>query len=438
MGRLPFRHGFALLFLISFLPVKPARAEALSIEAAVAAAIANNERPQAASERANAAEARVQKARAFFFPTLGADATYTRRAFETVRNDGGTSVVLQKRDALTARTSASQTILDMRAFPIFSQSKSDRDASVLEAAEVRRTVAFEVASAFLRTVGLGQVRQAAERRLELSRQNLADATARFEAQIASSNDVTRAELEMATAEREVTRGKNLEYEATLNLGFLTGTTVDSLARPDAFLLDEVPEKQASLGELENAALSRRLDLAARQKRIEALHFFAKEPMQRYYPAFTLTGEYKYNNEAGFAGRNTTWALGVNAVWTFFDGLARHADERERLSQARAAQLERDQKVRSLEVEIKAALTAIEDARAAIRQSTVAQAAAKKNAAETTELYRNGLSTAFAVADSAQSLFEAEVTLVSERLNLALAVLSLRSALGFDPFGKDPK
>ncbi|TFG58253.1 MAG: TolC family protein, partial [Candidatus Aminicenantes bacterium] len=63
--------------------------------------------------------------------------------------------------------------------------------------------------------------------------------------------------------------------------------------------------------------------------------------------------------------------------------------------------------------------------------------AKKNAAETAELYRQGLASALEVADANVSLFEAEVGLVQERYGLGVAFLNLEAALGLDPFGKEP-
>ena len=63
--------------------------------------------------------------------------------------------------------------------------------------------------------------------------------------------------------------------------------------------------------------------------------------------------------------------------------------------------------------------------------------ARKNAAETTTLYREGLANALAVADANQSLFEADVALTNERYGLGAAVLDTYAALGLDPEGKEP-
>ena len=77
-------------------------------------------------------------------------------------------------------------------------------------------------------------------------------------------------------------------------------------------------------------------------------------------------------------------------------------------------------------------------RASLKQATVAYEVARKNAAETTELYRQGLASALQVADANVSLFEAEVAFVQERYGLGVAFLNLEAALGLDPFGKEPR
>jgi len=78
-----------------------------------------------------------------------------------------------------------------------------------------------------------------------------------------------------------------------------------------------------------------------------------------------------------------------------------------------------------------------NAQAALRQSELAAAQARRNAEETGILYRQGLSTALAVADASLSLFQAEVDLARARYTLGVALLDLRSAVGLDPLGKEP-
>ena len=64
-------------------------------------------------------------------------------------------------------------------------------------------------------------------------------------------------------------------------------------------------------------------------------------------------------------------------------------------------------------------------------------AARKNASETSTLYREGLANALSAADANQSLFEADVARTRELYTLGAAVLDLYAAQGLDPEGKEP-
>ena len=94
--------------------------------------------------------------------------------------------------------------------------------------------------------------------------------------------------------------------------------------------------------------------------------------------------------------------------------------------------------RSVELGLGAALASLDNARAAMRQAAVALEAARKNASETTTLYREGLANALAVTDANQRLFEADVARTQELYGFGIAVLDLRAAQGLDPEGKEPK
>jgi outer membrane protein TolC len=89
------------------------------------------------------------------------------------------------------------------------------------------------------------------------------------------------------------------------------------------------------------------------------------------------------------------------------------------------------------VDIQRAQVALDNAQAALRQSELAAKTARRNAEETGILYREGLTTALAVADASLRLFEAEVALARQRYTLGVALLALRAAVGLDPLGKEP-
>jgi outer membrane protein TolC len=157
----------------------------------------------------------------------------------------------------------------------------------LQTGEDRRLLGFEAADAFLLTIGTEQVEGAAVRRVEYARNAVTDAQARFDAGLVGSNDVTRAQLEAASAERSLANARTLMRNAYLQLGNLLDTKVEPpLVVPEA-MLDSAASVTPDVAAVGNAAQSRRLDLAASRARAEALHFSAQEPLLRAVPNFTF-------------------------------------------------------------------------------------------------------------------------------------------------------
>jgi outer membrane protein TolC len=318
--------------------------------------------------------------------------------------------------------------------------RDQRNAEVDAAAESRRQLAFEVSQAFLATLGTAQVQEASNRRLAFARQSLEAAKARYAAGLASINDVTRAELEYATAEVGVTQVKGQVETSILQLGYL-------LDAPDAvrgrlvvpeFLIEAASAEAANSEALVEEALARRLDVGSLRWLASSQRTLAKVPMLGWLPALSASGQYRITNEASFNNRTWNWNVGATLSWTLFDGLARFADRRERQALAKLADLGVQAATRRVDVEVREALVSLENQRASLKQASVAYDVAKKNAAETAELYRQGLASALEVADANVSLFEAEVGLVQERYGLGVAFLNLEGALGLDPFGKEPR
>jgi len=195
------RPGAAVpVLLLLLVPMLSAQDQPLTLDKAVTLALERNERSLATRESEAAANARVAQARSFFLPTVTSTGTYTRRAYETRRIVGETEVIIQRYNALSETIALSQTLFDARSLTSLAAIRAQRNADVAAAVESRRQLAFEVSQAFLATLGTSQVREASARRFAFAGQNLEAAKARFAAGLASVNDVTRAELEYATAE----------------------------------------------------------------------------------------------------------------------------------------------------------------------------------------------------------------------------------------------
>lgn len=430
--------ALGLIFVLA--PLVSAQERPLTLDEAVKLALDRNERALAASQDIAAANARVAQARSFFLPSVTSTSTYSRRPFERTIQVGDSTVVIQRLNGLSEALGLNWTLFDARSMTSLAAVRAQRNADVATANENRRQLAFEVSQAFLATLGTSQVREASARRYAFAGQNLEAAKARFNAGLASVNDVTRAELEYATAEVGLTQVKGQVETTTLQLGNLLDAP-DAVRNPlvvPEFLIEAASGEAANTEALIEEALARRLDVGSYRWVASSLHSLAKVPMLGFLPSLSARYSYTVTNEAGFSGQNSTWSAGATLSWSLFDGLARFGQARERRALAKLADLDLAAAVRRVDLEVREALVSMASQRAALKQADTAHEVAKKNATETTELYRQGLATALEVADANVSLFEAEVALVQQRYGLGVAFLNLEAALGLDPFGKEPR
>ena len=427
-------HLAAMALLLSAPPLNGQ--DALTLEQAVALAQTRNERALQAEASVDAAEARLDRARTFFFPSLTINGNYTRRAYETVREIGGEDVVIQSFNAFSGNATLNQSIFDARAFPLLRQARHSAEAIRLSASDTTRRLGFEAADAFIITLGVEQVASAAVRRREFATTSLVDARARFEAGLVSSNDVTRAELELATAEREVAQSAGSVASAYLALGNLLNAEIEGPLAPPTELLEAAARAEGDITQAIAFARENRPDLLALRRNADAFRAFADEPRNRILPRFDLVAQWRATNEGGLSGRDEDGSASVLMGWNLFDGGERTAERAERLANFRSAELQASAVERGIETEIRTALVDLESQRASYEAASMATTAARRNLEETTELYRQGLTGALEVADATTQLFEAEVAEARARYEIARAWLVYRAAAGLEPLGQE--
>jgi outer membrane protein TolC len=388
------------------------------MERAVELALARNERASIADTTVDAAEARVRRARTAFLPRVDISGTWRADYLDP------TERTLQAGALLT------QPIFDARAFPLYRQQRFERDAARLSASDTKRLLGFDAAIAFLGTLGFEQVLRAAEHRRDFAQTNLADVRARFEAGLVSSNDVTRAELELATAERGVAQASGDVQAARVDLGTLLKSEVGTLAPPVALL--EAAAHSLDLDEAEIAAArQRRTDIAAQRARVAALHAFAEETSARFVPSVLFSAQTRNANDGPLTNRNNLGFVGVTLAWPVFDAGLRKADRAERNALVRGEELALEAALRDVDRRMQSARVQLSTEQAALRQAAAALRAARKNAEETNALYREGLASALELADANQQLFESEVAEVTATYSMAVAYLAVKDASGLE-------
>jgi outer membrane protein TolC len=411
---------FAAVLCPAFLRAQDAP---LTIERAVELAMTRNERAAIADTTVEAAEARVRAARSLFFPRVDVNGGYD------LDWGNGTDRTLQTSALVT------QPVFNARAFPLYRQQRFLRDAAGFTAQETRRLVGYDAASAFLATLGFEQVLLAAEKRRDFAQTNLNDVRARFDAGLVSSNDVTRAELELATAVRGVAQAAGDVQASRVDLANLLNAEVSGPLAPPTELLAAAASAPATDATVIAEAQKRRNDIAATRAEVNAQREFADEPRARFLPSVQFQAQTRNINDGPVSSRDNEGFAALTFAWPVFDAGVRNAERAQRLAELRGLELELQASLRQVEREMRSAGVQLTTEQAALREATAALTAARRNANETTALYREGLASALELADANQRLFEAEVAEVTARYRMAVAYLLLEEARGEAPVGE---
>jgi outer membrane protein TolC len=405
----------------------------LTLEQALELAARQNETPQIAAARLERAEAVRREAIATLLPALTLTSSYTHRAREVTRIVDDEEFVIQARGAEAHQAVAETTVFDARVIPLVRAAGRDLEAQRLESAELVRALAFDVAETYFAVLSAERLREAAGRRIQIAEATVSDASIRRDAGLANLNDVTRSELELATARLALTQAENLAANARLSLGFLIGVpAAGALADPGT---REAPAPAPD--ELEQRAVAARADLRALEERAAALRFLAREPLLRSVPALGLRGTFRQTNETGLSGREQDWNVAATLTWELFDGGERYAQADQRRAEHREAVLQAEALRRRIGLEVRTARADLETAQGALGQAEVQARVAAQNADEVSERFRNGLATALERADAAVAAFEAEVEVERQRFALRLAELALERAVGGAPGAPSP-
>jgi outer membrane protein TolC len=428
--------SFAFAVVATFPSV--ALAEGMRIEDAVHLALQNNERARKAPLRTEVAEGQLDRARGAFFPTLTANGASTLKPDPPVKTPAVTN---------SGTVTLTQPLLNPSAFPQYSQQEHTRDSEKWGALQDRRQLAFDTAKAFIQALATERVLESAKRKADTAKLNLDESQARAAAGLTSTNDVTKAELQLATSNSQVANAQGNVARAYISLSFLVGQTVaPPLVAPDATTqaakrYEEVQRTQTSTATQRHAASlkaaeERRPDVKSAHERTEALRYSAKETLYRLIPQLSASGQLRFVPDPLASEKAVDETVTLNLTWQIFDAGFRYADRRQRLAQVESSELDEKLLRRSVEADLDTARASLKAARASVEAATLAVAAAKKNIEETLILYKQGLAKALEVTDANDQQFQAEVTQESARLTMEQAYLDLRNALGYGPLDED--
>ena len=403
---------------------------ALRLEEAVGLALTRNERARVSDLTVVVAEAGVERARAAFLPALtaqGADVQHAYASTDRIPNNVG-----------QATLTFTQNIVNASAFPLYSQARRLADAQHEQNVDDKRLLGFAAAGAFFAVLNAQDVEQAARRQVDNAKANLAYTQARAEAGLTSTNDVTRAQVDMGSAAREAESDHGAVEASLVQLALTINAPVPALLEPPRATLQAAQQPPGAVEGLVRFAMDHRPDVLVSKYQAIAAHDFADEPLLRIVPSLGLQGQASATTNTLSTGRWHDETVQGVLTWNLFDQGVRYADKHSRDAQAQIADLNFQLLGRSIEAQVRAAVVVLVAAQAAFRIAQDALKSADQNVEETGILYRQGLARGIELVDGNDKRFAAAINYASAEYAMAQDYLNLRQALGLEPLGTEPK
>ncbi|OHX12339.1 efflux transporter outer membrane subunit [Chromobacterium sphagni] len=396
-------------------------------------AVKSNLDLQASAARVEQAAAQAGIARAALLPSLGASGSYQSGRTSALTTAPGTPLVA---DLRTANLTAAWE-LDLwgklrrgneAARASYQASRYDRDAAQL-------ALSAQVAQTYFQLRAFDAQLDIAKRTLQSREESLQLQTKRFHGGLISELDQRQAEAEAAAARAAVPQiARSLEQTETA-LGVLLGHSPKQLVAgnlnrgKDINSLASPPDVPANLPA---SLLERRPDVASSEQQLIAANANIGVARAAYFPSINLTGalgSQSLSLDSLFTSPARTWGFAANLAAPIFNfGATGYGVDAASAGQKQALALYQ-KSVQSAFKDALDSLAANSAARDIVQAQTTQLTALNRTLKLAGLRYDNGYSSYLDVLDAQRNSFQAELNLVSAKLDRLNTTISVYKALG---------
>lgn len=412
-------------------PAAPDVPPRLDLPNAIAYALDHNYAIQQARERIKEQEGLIVEVKSRVIPNVGLNSSYTQKDNELVQAPGATdqdwSIALEARQALYAGGGISAA-LDAQ--------KINRQAALLDLKSTINNALLEVRTRYYDVLLAREQIAVQEQNVQLLREQLQNAKNRFEAGTVSNFEVLRAEVELANAQPELIKARNRRRTSVdqlrQSIGY-TNTTPENLRRTPEFIGSlEFQPVSYELQKALDAARLNRPDLLRLDHIAKAREAGVRIEKAGYQPTLDLVGGYqvvKRSDSNRFRDSLDGWVVGVQSNWAIFDGRSTAGRVAQARSQLRQAQLSTREQELAVEVEVRTALSSLQEAAelAEAAQKVVAQAEEALRLADAR--YSAGSATQLDVLQARVSLTQSRTNQLEANYRYNVALATVRRAIG---------
>lgn len=334
-------------------------------------------------------------------------------------------VTIQQLNQWSAVATASMPLLLMPAYYGISAAKKGVTATEQNTTFARNELVLGIAQAYYGAVASRRLIEVSYSQVQVQKEQERVAKAQYEAGQVPKVNWLRASVSRIAAEQDLVRAQNSYVSTKLALQQLTGVEEAFDVTPPAPV--EAPE--GAIDQLVQVGLENRQDLAASRTAVEIATRTLQSNYWQFAPVISAQGQYVWANVSGFTGSSTNWAVTVTASWNIFDGGFRYANVRDARSQRRQAEAQNISLSRTVKQDVETSLLNLESARANLVKAEEQARLADENATLVRAQYDAGVATYLDVVDALNALFGAQVSAVTNELNVQVASLQLSRAIG---------
>ena len=313
--------------------------------------------------------------------------------------------------------------------------KFAEEAIVYAMKSVIDQVAYNVSYRFYDALLAREQIEVEQQNVQYLEEQLKTAQDRYAAKTVSKFDVLRAEVELANAQPALITAKNnyriavdelysaIGHQNTEPLAY-DGSEIEGELKFDAFAYD--------LEQAMTEAVQYRPEMLQLETLIEARQAGIDIAKAGYLPTVSVYGNYGYEKDpryGDFSDSLKGWGVGIQSSWSIFDGRATKGRLIQARSQLRQTQLDKQKLQLSIEVEVRRAISALQQAEelASAANKVVEQAEEALRLAEVR--YEAGAATQLELLQTRVSLTQAKTNLLSANYSYLLAAAQYRKAIG---------
>ncbi|MEW5983356.1 MAG: TolC family protein [Acidobacteriota bacterium] len=426
--------------LVIFTSLASAQA-VLTLDAAVANAVAQHPSMRGAQAAEREASARTDHARSALLPRVDLTETW-QRGNQPVFVFG--SLLAQRRfgeedfairalnhpDALANYRTAvtvEQLVFDgRRTGSALDTARLGEQHAVLGTRELASSLRAAATQAYGSVLMAEAERKAALSAVQSATEDVARVERRRNAGMATEADVLALQVHLARMRAREIAAASREAVARVTLNEVMGEPIDAtfvLVLPATDVADLPP-----IDQLEAEARKNRPDLLMAGVRVEMAEAAVTASKAGYFPQASLMGGYEWNGGT-FADRSPAWNLGAYVRWNLFSGAADRARLREARAAVERAGAGRDALDARLRVELRAARARVEDARAREGVGRSASTQAAESQRITRERYEAGLASLTDLLRAADAVLDADSLHTAALVDLVISAAQLDRARG---------